>query len=128
MSEFGCDDQYRWETDNYVCVWNCLLDNYSRKCLEDRADPLGICCENIVEFRRKPKPASDREAALRAECDKLKVQRDAAQNERHRLIRIFANLTKERDEARKIARELAEFVRNACSEVDELTEKMDWLA
>ena len=114
MSEFGCDDQYRWETDDYVCVWNCPLDNYSRKCLEDRADPLGICCENIVEFRRKPKPASDREAALRAECDKLKVQLNYAR--------------KERDEARKIALEFAEFVRNACAEVDELTEKMEWLA
>ena len=93
-----CDaNRYRWETDEWLCVWNCQLDNYLRKCLEDRADPLGICCENIVEFRRKPKPASDK-------------------------------LTKERDEARKIARELAEFVRNACSEVDELTDKMEWLA
>ena len=93
-----CDaNRYRWETDEWLCVWNCPLDNYSRKCLEDRADPLGICCENIVEFRRKPKPASDREAALRAECDKLKVQLNYAR--------------KERDEARKIARDLAEFVR-----------------
>ena len=113
MSEFGCDDQYRWETDDYVCVWNCPLDNYSRKCLEDRADPLGICCENIVEFRRKPKPASDREAALRAECDKLKVQLNYAR--------------KERDEARKIARELAELIRVLSVDLETAYEEVDWL-